>query len=185
MEFTKQNPGRIAGALILIGLGVFFLFGQAFRFDFLGTLWPLVVLLPGLAFLIPALTGDRRAAPLVFPAVIITGTAAILFLQNWTGHWESWAYAWTLYPALVGLGLVFVGQRTDNPRQVGAGRGMITWGLVAFVIFFAFFEGMIFNNFAAGALRYLVPLVLIGLGAALLFRRSASHDEKRKIEDHF
>lgn len=121
----NHNASRNAGAFILIGLGVLFLLAQIFNFSFLGTLWPLIVMLPGLVFLYIALTGGKQSAGFVFPGAIITGTGTILFYQNLTNHWESWAYAWTLYPVFVGMGLVFMGRRTGNEGQYQTGQNMM------------------------------------------------------------
>ena len=108
------------GAAALIGLGVLFLLGQMFSMDIFGLGWPLFVMLPGLAFLFFAIRGDANAAPLAVPGAIVTGTGAILFYQNFTGHWESWAYAWALYPVFLGLALTFMGERTRNQKIVEA-----------------------------------------------------------------
>ena len=167
----SQDIGRRIGALVLIGLGVLFLLGQTLRFDIFSFGWPLLVLLPGLAFLYFAFTGDKKTAGLAVPGAIITGTGAILFYQNATDHWESWSYAWALYPVFVGLALTFVGERTGNSDTARAGRGMVRWGLIAFVVLWALFEFVIFaGNKAFG--NYLLPVILIGAGIWMLLRGS-------------
>ncbi len=165
-----QDIGRRIGAVVLIGLGVLFLLGQTLRFDIFGFGWPFFVILPGLAFLYFAIRGDASAAPLAVPGAIVTGTGAILFYQNVTDHWDSWAYAWALYPVFFGLALMFVGERTQNQGTENTGRGFVKWGGVGFVALWALFELVIFaGNKPLGNL--LLPLVLIGAGVFLLFRR--------------
>ncbi len=168
---TQQDIGRRIGAVVLIGLGVLFLLGQWLSVDIFGYGWPLFVLLPGLAFLFFAVRGDANAAPLAVPGAIVTGTGAILFYQNLTGHWESWAYAWSLYPVFLGLALTFMGERTQNQNTANVGSGFVRWGSIAFVALWALFELVIFaGNRAFG--NYLLPLVLIGAGVWMLMRGS-------------
>ncbi len=39
------------------------------------------------------------------PSIIVGGIGGILAYQDYTGHWESWSYLWTLIPGFVGLGI--------------------------------------------------------------------------------
>lgn len=174
------------GAYILIGLGVLFLAGQVFDFD-LGRIfdisWHLFVIIPGVIFLIIALTGDQRAAGFAIPGTIITGTGAILWFQDTFNRWETWAYVWTLYPVFLGAAFILMGARLNNATQIRTGRGFLQWGLIAFVIFAAMFELLIFND--GGQIgRWLVPGLLILGGVYLLFFRrpstSAIFDDKSK-----
>jgi len=179
-----QDNGRRIGAVVLIGLGVLFLLGQTLRFDIFGFGWPFFVILPGLAFLYFAIKGDANAAPLAVPGAIVTGTGAILFYQNATNHWESWAYAWALYPVFFGLALMFIGERTHNQGTERTGRGFVRWGGVGFAALWALFELVIFaGNKPLGNL--LLPLALIGAGLYMLFHRGGRilEFQKPKRED--
>ncbi len=176
MQGTQGNQaGRKIGALLLIVIGGVFLAGNFFNFSFnfwnIG--WPLFVLVPGLAFLFFAITGDKNAVGLIFPGTIVTGTGAILFYQNMTGNWESWAYVWTLYPLFVGIALSYEGYRRNQPHNIATGRNMIMGGLIGFLVFGAFFELMIFNE-NDQLLNIGLPLVLIGVGAFLLLNRRSN-----------
>ncbi len=174
MTQTNQDIGRRIGAVLLIGLGVLFLLG----FDIFGFGWPFLVLLPGLAFLYFAFTGDKNAAGLAVPGALVTGTGAILFYQNMTNHWESWAYVWALYPVLLGLALTFLGERTSQAETARAGRGFIRWGAISFVALWALFELVIFSgNRPLG--NFLLPAVLIGVGAWMLLRGGRGEKAKR------
>jgi hypothetical protein len=177
---TKGQP--IAG-IILIAVGILFLVGQIFGFGgFFGYGWPLLVILPGAAFLYAAFTGDKQAAGLAVPGAVIGGTGLILFYQNMTNHWESWAYAWTLYPLFVGLALTFIGRRQGSEGTIRTGQGMVRWSGVAFIVAAIFFEIVLFGR--GGVLSNLaLPIVLIGIGLVMLYRRG--NFEKRKVESIF
>lgn len=180
-----QSQRNNFGALLLIGLGVLFLVGQVFNINFwsiLGFSWPVFILIPGVVFLAIAFTGDRKLAGLVFPGAVITGTGAILWVQNVTNNWQSWAYVWTLYPVFVGLGLTFVGTRNADRKTLDAGRGMVKFGTIAFLVGAAFFELLIFNGNSA-ITSWIVPLALIVVGGYLLLTSRGTAPEfmlKRK-----
>jgi len=178
MNQSNREVGRTLPAVILISLGVLFLLGQIFSFNFFGALWPFMVIIPGLAFLYFAVTGSKGTVGLAVPGAIITGTGAILFYQNITNHWESWAYVWTLYPVFVGMALTYISQRTENAEGHKVGQGLVRWGLIAFIGAWAFFELIIFNGGSALG-SFLMPALLIGAGAWLLFRSNSP--AKRKV----
>jgi phage shock protein PspC (stress-responsive transcriptional regulator) len=51
-EFDKDQPSsRNTGGIILVLLGLFFLLGNLFSFDFLGRLWPLILIVIGIILL--------------------------------------------------------------------------------------------------------------------------------------
>lgn len=185
MNGISQDRGRSIAAVTLIGAGIFFLLAQIFNFSIFGALWPLFIILPGLAFLYSAHNGGKASAGLAVPGTVITGTGLILAYQNFTGHWESWAYIWTLYPVFVGLALGFISNRVgdDNLRKVS--RGLVRWGGIAFVVAAAIFELLIFGNSGIfGSIG--LPVVLIGIGALMLltgFGRGAK--AKNKNDDDF
>ena len=175
---TSTQSGRTATAIGLIGLGVLFLLAQWTGFSFLGLLWPLFIIIPGAVFLYFAFNGDRHAAGLAVPGAMITGTGGILFYQNLTGHWESWAYVWALYPVFLGLALVFIGRRTGSDSTVRTGDGFVKWGLIGFVALWALFELFIFGG-NKWMVTTLLPLVLIAAGAFMLLRSRSQ--EKFKV----
>ena len=174
-----NHGGRSIAGITLVGLGIFFLLAQVFNFNIWGALWPLFVVLPGAAFLYAAYTGDKSKAGLAVPGAIVTGTGLILLAQNITDHWESWAYAWTLYPVFLGLALTFMGRRTGETNTEKTGQGFIRWGGMAFIIGAAFFELVVFDHGAFGNL--LMPILLIGAGIWIMYRRSADTEKAKPV----
>lgn len=187
---VKEHDGRPVMALGLIAVGVMVLIGQLTGFGgMIGSLWPMFVVLPGLAFLYFAYTGDKNVAGLAVPGTVITGTGLILFYQNVTGHWESWAYIWTLYPLFVGLALNFMAQRTGDDGTQKASRILMRIGAIGFIIGVIFFELIIFGN--GGIFGNLtLPVVLIAIGGFMLLGNKKGHfkasiNGKRKVEDFY
>jgi hypothetical protein len=169
----KDQSRSNIGAYLLIGLGIIFLAAQTGilnlggLFDSLFSFsWPFFVIIPGVVLLALAAFG-KGTAGFAIPGTLITGTGLILGVQNATNYWESWAYVWALYPGMVGLAIMYMGWRANNARQRDDGRKLVLGSLVATAIFFAIFEGLIFNNIFSWNL---LPVALIGVGAFLLFR---------------
>ena len=99
---------------------------------------------------------------LLVPACIIGGIGGLLYWQNNTGNWESWAYAWTLIPGFVGVGVLLSELLAGRVRQaVSSGGVLIIISLVMFLIFSSFLGGpSILGNYW--------PVLLILLGLILL-----------------
>ncbi len=187
---TTARDGRPVLAIGLIGLGLLVLFGQLTGFGgMMGTLWPMFVIVPGLVFGYFAYTGGKNQAGLAVPASVVTGTGLILFYQNLTGHWESWAYIWTLYPLFVGLALRFMSQRTGDKGTLKASRLLMQIGAIGFIVGAIFFELMLFGN--GGIFGNLaLPVVLIALGVFVLMGRgkpafAGGYAPKRKVGDYY
>ncbi len=174
----RRGPDQAAtvGGVVLVGLGVLFLVQQSLGVDIGRFAWPLFILLPGFALLIGFAVGPRSAAGLAIPGCVVTMIGLILAIQNTFGLWQTWAYAWTLIPAAVGLGLRLQSERLDQPRAMHVGTRMFEASLLAFVVLFVFFELILnLSNFTSGVLRTMVgPAVLILAGIYLLVRRRPS-----------
>lgn len=163
----KQSSIIIGAILILVGI---FLLAAQFFPGLTANLnisqqWPLIVVAVGALLLLSAFLGTP---PLAIPGSIVTGIGGVLYVQNLTGAWASWAYVWALIPGFVGIGLLIAGtlghERGTSLRE--GGRLILISG-VMFLIFGAFFNGL------GGIGRYW-PVLLIGLGLwQLLPRRSA------------
>jgi hypothetical protein len=162
----QSRRGTITFGVLLILLGGWFLALQvvpglsAWADNFLD--WPVWVIGVGLVFLVAAVLGGTPG--LAVPAAIISGTGGILYYQNVTGDWDSWAYLWTLYPGFVGIG-VFLSHALEGNlnKAVREGGG----GIVASAFLFG-----IFGSFLGGPaiLRQYWPVLLIVWGLWLLVR---------------
>ncbi|PJF39900.1 MAG: hypothetical protein D6737_07340 [Chloroflexi bacterium] len=180
MTATRERNGKSL-TTILIVLGVIFLVGQTLN---LGDLWPFFIILPGLPFLYAASKADGKEAGLIFPGLMISGTGIILLIQNMTNHWESWAYIWALYPALVGYGMVFVGRRMNERHSIRVGEGMMRWSLMALAGMAIFFEVFVFG--IGGFFGW--PALFIGIGIYLWLKHGNTtclmdKKDKRKNDD--
>lgn len=160
-----QKKRSIVGGLIMIAIGSAFLLLNMFpavaeRLD-MARLWPLVIVAVGGVFLLASLVTD---ADLAIPGSIISGIGTILFYQNTTGNWSSWAYAWTLIPGFVGIGMII--SSSLSRRSASQGReGIRLLGISAllFTVFGLFINGL-------GRWGEYWPILLIVAGVWLLFR---------------
>jgi len=122
--------------------------------------WPWWVIGVGLLFLLMAVV--LRAPGMVVPAAIIAGIGGILYYQNATGDWESWAYAWALIPGFAGVGVILM----------GLFEGRFLHGLKEGInaVLFSLFMFGVFGSFLGGPaiLSQLWPVLLIGLGLWIL-----------------
>jgi len=167
----------IGGLLVLIG--AILLAGQFVRVDIWHYGWPFFIIAPGVLLLILALTSRGFVGEgLAIVGSVITVTGLILLYQNASGHFESWAYAWALIPASVGLGMVLYGWVAHRPANVRVGTRLLGIGLVIFFLGALFFEGVIglgghhLDHTAGVALG----VVIIAVGALMLVANLASRD---------
>lgn len=171
MENKPRNTGSLVGGAVLIGLGLLALVSEIFEgLDFWGTFWPFMIIGFGALFFAGMFLGGKSTAPLAIPGSIISMIGLMLFIQNVTGHFESWAYGWTVIVFSVGLGIYIMGRWSDDPGSVRGGKGVMRVGVTMFIIFAAFFEGLVFRSFAFSS--YILPVGLIVLGFYLVLKRS-------------
>lgn len=161
-----DSPRRIG--LLLIVVGLVFLVARLGG----GSAWPLFVIVPGAAMLALALGGPRRNAGLAIPGSIVSAVGLILLVQQATGTFHAWSYAWGLVLASVGVGTFLQASIEENPAGQREGVRLAVLGLVLFAAFGAFFELIVFGDAMRGVLGWLLPLALILGGAWMLRRRS-------------
>ena len=115
-------------------------------------------------------TPPERAPRTSGPSTVAVGL--VLFYQDQTGRWESWAYAWALVgPAASGLGLALWGIRSGDRQDVRNGTWGLLGGLAFFVIGFLFFEGIIgISGERLPLPEWALPAVVIGIGVVILVR---------------
>ncbi len=183
---TEQRPeaaqqptgGRRSGlsgtavlGAILIAVGIIFFVGQQFEIDWGEATWPFYVIAPGLVLLAFGLT-QPHGSGLTIGGSIVTIVGLILFYQNVTDNWESWAYAWALVgPGGSGVGMLLYGTRSGNAKMARDGFWQIMTALGIFVVGFIFFEGFIgLSGDRWDLAEWVMPVVIIGLGVLVLLR---------------
>jgi hypothetical protein len=159
---NRRRRSSLAGGLVLILLGAWFLVAQWVPGLQVWLSWPLIIVGVGaLLLIIGLLTGVPAMA---VPACIVGGIGGLLYWQNATQNWESWAYAWVLIPGFVGVGIVLSGLLGGEARQSVRGGGWLI--LISLVLFTVF--GSLFG--APGLLGPYWPVLLILLGLLVLVR---------------
>lgn len=168
---SRKRRSNLAGGILLILLGAFFLALQlapqlrdVIHLEFT---WPLAIVGVGVFLLIFGLLAG--APGMAVPATIVAGIGGLLYYQNATGDWASWAYAWTLIPGFVGVGVFLSGLLGENPAENIRGG---LWTMLISAILFLVFGSLLGGHDLLGPYW---PLLLIGAGvlalAQALFRR--------------
>ena len=159
---NSERRSSLAGGLVLILVGLCFLVIQIVPGLQVWFSWPLIIVGVGVLLLIIGLLTSVPA--IAVPACIVGGIGGLLYWQNATDNWESWAYAWALIPGFVGLGIVLSGLLGGEARQsMRAGGWLILISLVLFTVFGSFFG-------ALGLVGAYWPVLLIALGLLVLVR---------------
>lgn len=180
MENSKRNLGSLVGGLILMAVGLLALLANWAGVEFWTSFWPLIIIGFGAIFFIIMLASPKSAAPLAIPGSIFVGIGTMMFIQNLTGHWESWAYGWTVILMSVGIGIYVMGHWAREEQQREAGKRVLGIGLVLFIVFGAFFE-MLFNSLPFASVFF--PIALIVLGGYLIVNRSGLLSKRAEPEE--
>ncbi len=171
-----MKKGNITGGLILILLGVWFLaiqFVPQMKVWAEGS-WALSIIGIAAIFLVVSILNNIPG--LSIPAFIIGGIGGLLYYQNVTGDWESWAYAWTFIPGFVGLGLLFFSLQARDKGTMQAGFILLFISAVLFFVFGSFL----------GASKQLIqywPLLLILAGASSMIRSLFGKKREKRVEN--
>lgn len=124
--------------------------------------WPMFVIGAGVLLLLFGVLVNEPGMSV--PAAIVGGIGSLLYWQNATGNWESWAYAWTLIPGFVAVGIVLMGLWKGGEAESLRGGGiLLIISLVLFTIFGSFLGG-------PNLLGPYWPVLLILLGLLILGR---------------
>jgi hypothetical protein len=167
----RPDAGLSVLGVILVLVGAAFLVAQYFNIDIGEIGWPVWIIGPGLilllaGFLVPGGSG------MIIGGTVVTAIGLLLFYQDATDHWESWAYAWALIgPGASGVGIMLAGLRDGHPSAVRAGFSQAILGLGLFAAGYLFFEGIL--NISGRRLplpEWVVPVGIVALGLLLLVR---------------
>ena len=170
-SLTRTPKSNRTIGLALVGLGLFFLIGTILG-GVINLMWPMFVLGPGLLLFYLVRVLGKKAAGLSIPATMISTVGLLLFYQNFTNHWESWAYAWALVmPTALGVGISIYGDLKKNDKTIERGEKLAKFGLGIFAVGAVFFELLL--NLGGFAIPLAVLLVIAGI---YLTRR------KKKVE---
>ena len=109
---------------------------------------------------------------MVIGGSVVTTVGLVLFYQDQTGSWATWAYAWALVgPAASGLGLLLWGLRSGSSSDVRNGMWALLGGLAIFAVGFLFFEGIIgISGEQFPIADWVLPAVVIAIGVVVLAR---------------
>lgn len=162
MNQNRRTSIALGAILIIVGaliLAVQFIPGFNLGFDFNLT-WPVIVISVGVLLFLAALLFNQPG--LAVPASIVAGIGCILYWQDATDDFTSWAFAWVLIPGFVGIGIILEGILSGNFLKSLSSGGILI--LISGVLFFVF--GSIFGKtFGLGSYW---PILLIILGVILL-----------------
>jgi hypothetical protein len=176
---SGSRPGySLVGGLFIL-LGVVFLIGQFFDIRIGQYVWPFFIMGPGALLFLTSLAVDKDSGQaLASVGGIVSMVGLILFVQNVTDLWATWAYAWALIaPTGVGLGLFSYGLLKNETDTRRSGWQLIKAGLGIFVVAAIFFELVIgLSGFGLGQFGW--PLLLIALGVFLLLRNLFTGQDK-------
>ncbi len=138
---TRSN---VAVGLLLILVGAYFLARQFFPllpiWRFSDFSWQFYIIGAGILLLLLGLV--TGAPSLAVPAALVSGIGALLYWQDKTNNWESWAYAWALIPGFIGVGTILQGLFGEQTRKsIREGFNLIIISLILFSIFASIFGG--------------------------------------------
>ena len=156
--------------LVLIVIGILFLVDRATDIDLADAGWPLFIIVPGVLLLGWGVTmTGREGAGLAVGGAITTIVGVILAVQNATGLWATWAYAWALVgPGGAGVGLLAYGLTHRDQEMIRNGLGSLGTGLALFFGFGLFFEGVIGLSGTPFLSTDVGPIVLIAVGILIV-----------------
>jgi hypothetical protein len=162
------------GGLLLV-LGIVVLLDQAFHLDLGRVGWPFFPIVSGLGLLgLGLAAAGRPGVALATAGGVVTMAGLVLLVQNATDRFETWAYAWTLVVLVgAGIGRWLVGVVRGRRDLAASGGWLIAAGLMAFLVFAVFFEGVDgFGGRRDGATGgYVLAALLIVGGLIVLGRR--------------
>lgn len=162
----ESKRGTMAAGIILVALGALFFALNLIPGIVAAKTWPLVLVVLGIGFCLPALIWPNQReslAGLFIPGCILFVLGAIFLFNTLTGIWSVWAIAWMLIPGSVGLGLImgaWIGKWDKSVTSVG--MWMLVLSLALFALFASMFGNLVVKSIGAG--------LLVATGLVLLIR---------------
>ncbi len=157
---NTQYRSNLALGVILILVGGIFLLTRLVPGLELVIGWPWIVI--GVGALLVVMGMLLGAPDMAVPGCVVGGIGGILYYQNLTQDWDSWAYAWAFIPAFVGVGMLLAALLGGKSRgAVREGIRTLLVGLVLFVVFGSFFGAFSF-------LGLYWPLLRVAAGVLIL-----------------
>ncbi len=155
--------------------------------------WQMRIIAGGLiVFIVGLVLPDSTGEGLSGLGFVMAAVGALLWYQESTGIWSSWAYAWALvFPAAGGLAGIIHGTVHANWRHVRDSFGSLVFGLVTFLVLgFVFERWLGVGGFGLDRIASWIPgAVLLGLGVLVLFtgvpygsRERSEARERRRME---
>lgn len=158
------RKASLAFGLLLITFGVIFLIFTLIPGLSLGTTWPGIFITMAAGFYMPAFVWPhlRKGLAALFIPGSISLFLGLIFIYNVRSEdWVSWAYAWLLIVAGVGLGLVLAARYGEWGRGVHwVGLWMLSIATGTFGLFASLFGLPLLKIIGAG-LVLLVGLLLL------------------------
>jgi peptidoglycan/LPS O-acetylase OafA/YrhL len=162
----SQNRSNLFLGVLLIAIGAWLVATrqvpslQQFTENMTGAMWTI-----GAGLLILVIGLVTNAPGMAVPASIVAGVGGILYYQDQTNTYSSWAYMWTLIPGFVGVGTILAGLLGENTRRnLAGGLRLIVISAVLFLVFASFLGDIDFLG------EYGAAILLILLGVFVLSR---------------
>jgi hypothetical protein len=162
----KNNRTSITFAVILIGLGTLILILNLIPGLTFSKTWPIIFFVLAAGFFIPPVVwreARKGLSALFIPGSILLVLGLIFLYCTLTRDWVVWAYAWTLIPGGVGLGILLASWYGEW-GQVTTMTGI--WMCVISLMVFGLFGAL----FGQAVLKALGSILLILGGGLLLYR---------------
>jgi hypothetical protein len=154
----------VAAGVLLILFGTAFLAAQLapemFRWLQPEQNWPLIIIGVGILLMVIGLLVGEPG--MFVPAAIVGGIGGLLYWQSVTGRWETWAYAWTLIPGFVGVGVFFSRLIEGRPREALTEGGQ---AILVSMVLFAVFGSLLGQRKFPGLF---LPVLLISAGLLVM-----------------
>ncbi len=155
--------------ILLIVLGILFL-GPTFGLFTLKVIWPAVLLLIGIGFVLTYAAAPKLVG-LLMPASVLIISSIPFFICTFTGDWYRMAALWPMFIFSVSVGLFlmyFLGTKNKGLRS--AALILLLFGVVSFLIF--------------SYVRFIFPFLFLAAGLILVFIGLSSKKKGKKGTAH-